>query len=68
MPDSIPVRDCFWYRLALNLTQVEVAQQARICTRSYANIETGRTNPSTATLHRLAEVFKVSPARLRGEE
>lgn len=67
MPDSIPVKDCFWYRWALNLTQAEVAQRAGVCLRTYCTIEAGRTNPSTATLRRLAKALKISPAQLRGE-
>jgi DNA-binding XRE family transcriptional regulator len=51
-------------RKALEMTQEEVAHHAALSVRWYARIESGRLNPTLETLHRLAGVFKTTPAKM----
>lgn len=55
-------------RLALNLTQKDMAERLGITTRGYRNYELGAREPELSTLIKLAEQFHVSLDWLVGRD
>lgn len=51
-------------RLALCLTQRQVAAAAGLHTNTYARMERGEVSPKLATLDRLAAALRTTPSRL----
>jgi len=54
-------------RESLRLSQEDVAHDAGLSVRHYYQIETGASNPTLRTLHRIAQVFGVPVNELLGD-
>lgn len=48
------------FRIAANMTQVELAKMVEVSSRTIISLETGKYNPSLTLAYRLAEIFHIS--------
>lgn len=48
------------FRIAANMTQVELAKVVDVSSRTIISLETGKYNPSLTLAYRLAETFHIS--------